>query len=231
MSSAPPLLLFDLDGTLMDTRGAGLRAMRAVGAALFGDALNFDAVQFGGMLDPLIFAQAAAAGGLADAEQHHDRFRDAYAAALPGELSSQDGASMILPGVLALLDAIEARSPDHLALLTGNYALTGQIKLRHANIDPGRFCLHAWGDLAPTRAGLVAWAMNQFAQRTGQPTDPKRVIVIGDTPRDIACAHAHGCTALAVATGRFSVEQLRAHGPDILLDDLSDLDRVLGLLA
>ncbi|MEM1355771.1 MAG: HAD family hydrolase [Planctomycetota bacterium] len=224
------LLLFDLDGTLMDTGGAGQRAMRDVGRELFGNRLDFDAVQFGGLLDPLIYARAAAAGGLADPERYHTRFCEAYAARLPEELAKQRGRKMVLPGVNALLDALHQEYPDHLGLLTGNYTLTGPIKLRHGEIDPDRFVIQAWGDLAPTRADLVAWAMQQQTRRTGRPTVPQHVMIIGDTPRDIACARAHGCRVLAVATGRFTMDQLKSHQPDHLLEDLADLDRVLDLL-
>ncbi|XAL99718.1 HAD family hydrolase [Phycisphaeraceae bacterium D3-23] len=224
------LFLFDIDGTLLDTGGVGQRAMRTVATQSFGGKLDFGPIRFGGMLDPDIFHEAAGHGGLEDAASHHQRFHDAYLPLLAAELAQIDRSSTLLPGVIDLLDRLEREVSAVLGVVTGNYAAAAPIKLEHAGIATQRFTVTGFGDQAPTRPLLVRHAMDQYAMLHGQPARPERTIVIGDTPRDIDCAKANGCVAVAVATGRFPAEELRTHGADIVLDNLSDPNAILSLL-
>jgi phosphoglycolate phosphatase-like HAD superfamily hydrolase len=230
------LLLFDIDGTLLDTRGAGQRAMRRVGQRLFGEHFTFEGVPFAGMLDPVIYRQAADRNRLAEADQHHERFRGAYLPELAGELERAGDDVTPCPGIHALLAAVrkhqEAVTTSGagtfiLGLLTGNYADAAPLKLRAVGIDPLIFTLNAFGDEAPTRPDLVALALAKFRGRYGRPIDPRRVFVIGDTEHDIDCAKAHGCVSLAVATGRSRAEELARHGPDAVFTDLTDAEHFL----
>ncbi len=227
----PTLLLFDIDGTLLDTGGVGRRVMRTVGEREFAGRLNFDPIRFGGMLDPDIFAQAALHGGLTDADTHHQRFHDAYLPALATELQTLAPGQTLLPGIRELLGRLMAE-PERSALgmVTGNYPGAADLKLRHAGLDPAAFRFTGFGDQAPTRAGLVVRAMLQYEAAYGSPADPERTIVIGDTPRDIDCAKDNGCVAFAVATGRASAAELREHGADIVVDNLLDPGPLLALI-
>jgi phosphoglycolate phosphatase-like HAD superfamily hydrolase len=133
--------------------------------------------------------------------------------------------------VLALIERLE-REPDVvLALLTGNFAETGQMKLRSCGLDPSRFAIHVWGDESPhtppARDHLVPVGMERYRNRTGRVPNGAGVVVIGDTPHDVACAKAHGCRALAVATGYTSAAHLAAAGADRVLPDLTDTDGVI----
>lgn len=232
------LLLFDVDGTLITTSGAGVRAMKTVGARLFGSTFSFDQVTFGGGLDPALFAEAARLSGHDAAEQDHVNFRDAYLLELEAELARTGAGVAAMPGILALLERLRTHhaqangSPSvMLGLLTGNYSLAAPIKLRAASIDHTWFTITAFGDEASTRPGLTELAMARYQQHTGAAADPAQVIVIGDTPRDVACAKAHGCVAFAVATGTFSEGELVEAGADVVVPDLSDPAPLLALLG
>jgi phosphoglycolate phosphatase len=129
----------------------------------------------------------------------------------------------------SLLALLAERADVTLGLVTGNYRQAAPLKISAAGLSPGSFSLGAFGDEAPTRPELVALALGRWSERGARP-DPDRVIVIGDTPRDVACAHANGCRCLAVATGWHSAETLRVAGADAVVPDLSDPSMLLGML-
>ncbi|MFW6032621.1 MAG: HAD family hydrolase, partial [Phycisphaeraceae bacterium] len=220
------------DGTLLSTSGAGVRAMRRVGADLFGEHFTINGMTFGGGLDPAIFAEAAKRNELDDHHLHHDRFRDAYLAELERALA--EGHARPHPGILEVLEALRPRCGDGkefvLGLLTGNYSRAAPLKLAAAGIDPDWFTLTAFGDEGDTRPELVQVALRKYHQQTGLPADPRRVVVIGDTPRDVDCAKAHGCVAFCVATGSYSEVELRDAGADVVVPDLSDAGPLLELI-
>ena len=220
------LLLFDIDGTLMLSGGAGMRAMKRVGAELFGEDFQWDGVQTAGSLDPVIFAEVAALNKLDAAEAEHERFREAYLVALADELDRGRQGITVMPGVCDLLASLRRRADSTgdvtLGLLTGNYGAAVTIKFDAIGFDLAWFTITAFGDDAPTRPDLTALAMRKYERHSGDPADPRRVILVGDTPRDIAAAHAHGCVAFAVATGPHSLEELRDAGADHLAEDLAD---------
>lgn len=230
----PWLLLFDIDGTLLTTGGAGRVAFNSAASKLFGDHFTFDGIEFAGHLDRLIFDEAAARHGLDDHHLHHDSFRDTYVAELDAQLASRAHEVVVMPGVHDLLAALQTRAADGeplvLGLLTGNYGASARLKLRSAGIDPDAFSIGAFGDQGACRADLVVVAMGQYERLTGRVASPGRTIVIGDTPRDVACAKAHGCLAVAVATGGYTASDLRAAGADLVMNDLRDpaLLRLIG---
>jgi len=225
------LLLFDLDGTLLLTHGAGMRAMTRAAAGLLGDHYSFDGVTIGGGLDPWLYHEAARLRGIDNAAEHHETFREIYARELAAELARDDPPSRVLPGVLDLLAHLRRRDDVVLGLLTGNYAHTGPIKLRHVGIEPDWFAVHAWGDEAPDRPALIPLARDRCRAVAGHAPQGSDVIVIGDTPRDIDCAHRHGCVAFAVATGPHSTLELTEAGAEHVVEDLSDPAPLLSLLA
>ncbi|MGH7804713.1 MAG: HAD family hydrolase, partial [Candidatus Binatia bacterium] len=227
--SRKPLVLFDVDGTLLLTGGAGLRAFELAAERLFGSARWFAGIETAGGLDPLIFAEAALRAELADAEARHADFRTAYLELLPAELARGAEQVRALPGVLEAIRGLREDVPSTLGLLTGNYAPAIPIKLRSVGIDPAWFELVACGDDADTRPGLVPIAF-AHCERLGDRAEASRTVIVGDTPKDVDCAHAHGCLAFAVATGKFSESELRDAGAEVVVPDLSDPTPLLDLV-
>lgn len=230
------MLLFDIDGTLVDTGGSGLKVLHDTAIELFAGELSFEGIDTAGRLDPSLFEEAAERCGFRPGEGDHERLRDAYVEALAQGLAGPDPKLKALPGTLDLMEQlvqlIATRNGDGpvLGCLTGNYGGAAHAKLNATGFDPAVFTITAFGDEAPTRPGLTELALQRYATQHGHAPDPARVVVIGDTPHDIDCAHAHGCIALGVATGRFDRQQLVAAGADIVADDLTDASVVLDLL-
>ena len=220
------LLLWDIDGTLLRGHGAGGRALRRAAEALLGPGVRDHHLNFGGALDPWLFRRLCAAIGRELDDALHSSLRAHYAQVLVEEWANAQPAAYALPGVLSLLAQLRADARVTLGLLTGNYAETGAVKLRGVGIEPDWFPIQAWGDMADTRPGLVPVALRQL--KTAVPAS--EVVVIGDTLRDVECAHANGCLCVAVATGGASFEELTAAGADVVLPDLSDPRRLLALL-
>ncbi|MBI1373419.1 MAG: HAD hydrolase-like protein [Phycisphaera sp.] len=216
------LLLFDIDGTMLLTNGAGIGALERAGQRVLGDKYSLHGVSFSGCLDPLIFLDGAKLSGLTATDQHMAEFVEAFVEELERGLSSSEATMTVLPGMPEVLIEFRDRPDVTLGMLTGNLSQTGPLKLRHAGIDPGWFAVSAWGDCGKTRPDLVPYALARYEDLHGHAIEPQHVAVIGDTPNDIDCAHAHGCYAFAVATGKFSVEELREAGADYVAEDLSD---------
>jgi phosphoglycolate phosphatase len=216
------LVLFDIDGTLLRAQGIGPIAMERAGRRLFGPSFTLEGIDFGGALDPWIFRQAAQRLGHDDPSPLHDTFRDEYLVELERAFDAGERRPALLPGVVAALATFRNDPTATLGLVTGNYARAVPLKLNAAGIDPAQFVVGAFGDDAPTRPDLVRLAMEQWRARGADP-DPRRVVVIGDTPRDVDCAKKNGCRSVAVATGRHTVEQLEAVSADLVLRDLTEL--------
>ena len=224
------LLLFDIDGTLVLTGGAGSRAMTRAFAVTHGleDALK--KVYLAGRTDLIIMRDALTHAGLPHEDVDVDAFRTAYCAALREEITQPgNGRRGLLPGVRALLDALAGRDDVRLALLTGNFRASAEIKL--AEFDVWRyFTWGAFADDAIERDDLIAVAHARHETEHGHVIEPEAVVVIGDTPHDIRCARAGGAKAVAVATGNYGLESLRGHNPDALFADLTDTHAVLEVL-
>ena len=220
------LVLFDIDGTLLLSHGAGTRSMLAAARELFGDHVTFDGVEIAGCIDPLIWNEVARVNGLPDPGAHHDRFRETYHRHLSQRLDAGHRVEL-LAGVRDLLDALGAIDGVTLGLLTGNYPETGRLKIQAAGLDPDLFALAAWGCDGSSRSDLPALAMARYRQRVGQPVDPWDVVVVGDTPHDVDCARANGCRCLAVATGTYALDALVGCEPDLLVADLTETGAIL----
>ena len=219
------LILFDIDATLISTSGVGIRAMEEAGRELFGPAFTSTGVEYAGRLDPLIVRDLLIANGLEPSAANMRTLRNGYRTHLTQKLPTATTARA-LPGVPALLDALEHGNRAALGLLTGNYQDTGSLKLRACGINPERFPISAWGDESPhdppDRAHLPPVALARYRARFNRDAEPHRCAIIGDTPHDIRCAKANGLRALAVATGMFNVEALSAAGADRVVPDLAD---------
>jgi phosphoglycolate phosphatase len=163
---------------------------------------------------------------------HCESFYRHYTAALENSLeeNSSLGKGRILPGVRKLLPSLTSHFPEHVsALLTGNAEQGARIKLRHYELDK-HFSFGAFGCDHPERNQLGPIAIERAQKSTGRTFDSEEVIVIGDTPRDIACARACGAKVLAVSTGTVPHEDLKKAEPDALLRDFSNLDETLSTL-
>lgn len=226
----PALILFDIDGTLLLSGRAGLRAMTRAFERTFGIANAFASESFGGRTDSFLVSKGLQAAGLADTAGNHAAFRENYIPLLAEEIQHPGtGHKGLMPGARELLEALHALDHLHLALLTGNYREAAEIKLQHFELCEF-FEWGAFSDDAADRNALVPIARTRAETYDIPPEAIERVIVIGDTPHDIECARVAGARCVAVATGGFTVDQLRQAGADDVLADLSDTDKVIELL-
>ena len=222
------LILFDIDGTLVTTRRAGVDAMVRAGVDLFGSFTDAG-VEYAGRLDPLIVGDLLSRNGHAPTAENLRAFRAGFGGHLEA-LLAEPGRARTLPGVDAIVGALHEDPEADLGIVTGNFAETGAIKLRAAGLDTERFRFNAWGDSSPHspphRDHLPAVAIDSYRDEKGRAPEPESVVVIGDTPHDIRCAHANDCRAIAVATGMYSQDDLA--GADLTVGDLSNTEELLG---
>ena len=204
--------------------GAGGRAMSRAFEELYGVRDAFNGVPFNGRTDAWIVSQTAARHGIDTGAL--GGFKSRYLTHLAQMLHEPGPRKGVMPGVRPLLDALSARDDVFLALLTGNYAEGARLKLEY--FDLWRyFSCGAFGDVVHERNHLLADALAQVRARSGLPAEAAHSIVIGDTPLDIGVAKFGGAKSIGVATGSHTVDDLRAAGADLVLEDLSDLEKVL----
>jgi phosphoglycolate phosphatase len=222
------LVLFDIDGTILWTDGAGRRAVFGALEEAFGAVLPADH-RFDGKTDPQIVRELLRHGGVSDADidARLDQVLDRYYSLLREELDGADHREHVFPGVHELLDELEGRDDIVLGLLTGNIEAGAHAKLSAVGIAPHRFVVGAFGSDHHERPELPEIARRRAEHALGHPIDGRDVVVIGDTPADVACGVGIGARAIGVATGRYSVEELRACDAAAVFADLSDTDAVV----
>jgi phosphoglycolate phosphatase len=223
------IILFDVDGTLVLTGGAGARAMSLAFEEIFSIRDAFAGIAMPGRTDAWILADAAAIHGIAAGSADLARFREIYLRHLVRELQHPGPRKGVMPGVTALLEALVRNDQVYLALLTGNYEDAARIKLEYFDLWRYFRC-GAFGDDAPDRDRLLPRAMTRVNACGGPAVPASQVVVIGDTPLDVQCAAAGGARSIAVATGNYDVEALEASGADLVLRDLSDAGPILDFL-
>lgn len=226
------LVLFDIDGTLLASDGAGKRAIRAALLEVFGGAGPIHGYSFAGRTDPEIVRDLLRAAGLDDAEIEAGLpalwFR--YVDHLNREV--REIRLKTLPGVLKLVERVERQGGETvLGLLTGNIAAGARIKLDAAGLRFDRFRVGAYGSDHAERPALPAIAVERARELTGVDYAGKEIVIIGDTPLDVACGLHLGVRTIATATGTFPAEELAACAPDHVFDDLSDTDAVWTAIA
>ena len=224
------LILFDIDGTLINSSRVGRSALGRAMQTVFGTTGALETYEFAGKTDRRIVRELLLAEGWAG---------PAIEARLP-ELDEQMGAAgqelftpqtiWSSPGVPALLDALQRSDDVTLALLTGNIRHTVPLKLSAAGIDPCRFVAGAYGSDSLERDDLFAIALDRTEAATGQRFVASDVVIVGDTPADVRCARAGGARAVAVATGPYPAERLARCQPDHLFADLCPTAEVLAAL-
>jgi phosphoglycolate phosphatase-like HAD superfamily hydrolase len=211
------VLLFDIDGTLIDAGGAGQAAMEQAVLDLFGDLGPVEGIPAAGRTDRAIGRDLFDYYSIPATDENWSRYLDTYFARLPGSLRTRQGA--ILPGVESLIEHLSGHDEVFLGLLTGNFARGAQLKLEHFGLHH-HFRTGGYGDGHLHRDDVARDAL--VAVREHLPdTTPDKIWVIGDTPSDIQCGRAIGANVLAVATGIFDSDELARHQPDILLQDLT----------
>ena len=224
------LLLFDIDGTLVLSGGAGLRAMNEAFFRLFGLEDRMLRLNLAGRTDTAILQTVMQDNGLSFSVEAQEKFKALYFQLLRKELRDHNPQKRVMPGVRELLSALCRRDHIYLGLLTGNWEQSGRLKLADLNLNR-YFSFGAFADDSGIRDELLPFAVRRFSERYALHPAPEQIYVIGDTPFDIQCARPHGAIAVAVAAAQHNEKQLAAHQPDYLFPDLSDLERVLQVLG
>jgi phosphoglycolate phosphatase-like HAD superfamily hydrolase len=222
------IALWDIDGTILWSKGAGRRAMERALLAHAGTQGAADH-RYDGKTDRQIVREAMRHAGLGDGDIDGamDRVIAGYLTELAAELDRPDHGVEVLPGVRDALDALEKRDDVVLGLLTGNVVEGAERKLRAAGIDFGRFVVGAYGSDGEHRHDLPAIARDRATRHTGREVSGDACVIIGDTPSDVACGRGIGARAIAVATGHFDVPSLRACEPHAVFANLTDTAAVV----
>lgn len=220
------LLLFDIDGTILLTHGVGRRSVERALEEVLGFPVSTEGISFSGKTDPQILREVLErrAPGHAAADDRFDEVVAAYEAHMRQALP--DARVELLPGVRPLIEHLHADPDLQLALVTGNLEPLAYLKLAAVGLD-AYFPFGAFGSDSPNRHDLPALAVARARAHTGHAFSGKEIIIIGDTEHDIACGRALDVFSVGVCTGHFARPDLEVHGPDVLLDDLSDLPRFL----
>jgi phosphoglycolate phosphatase len=215
----PTILLFDIDGTLLSAGGAGRRAVVRIFGDRFARPEVFDDVRFHGMTDRAIIRAGLERLHLPADEDAIDALCAAYLVALAIEIPRSEG-FRVLPGVAALLEGLAGRAQLAVGLGTGNLREGARIKLEHAGLFH-YFAFGGFGCDAEDRAALLGVGVQRGARHLNVAADACRVVVIGDTPKDVAAARAIGAASLAVATSGFTTAELMAAGATWAFADLA----------
>ena len=219
-------VLFDIDGTLLRARGAGLAAIQQTMQEMFGVS-DLPQVSVHGRTDCGILQDFFKPFGLSF-EEHRDAFLESYCRHLRGRLPEFPG--HVLPGVVALLERLAGDENMALGLVTGNCRKAAQLKIEHFELTP-YFCgLGGYGDNSANRDDVARDAVRAVRNRWPERYDPSHVWVIGDTVNDITCARAISAKAMVVETGGCTAEELKLESPEICLPNLTDIEIVLEAL-
>ncbi|MEX2529205.1 MAG: HAD family hydrolase [Gemmatimonadota bacterium] len=223
------LVLFDIDGTLV-TGGPAKGAFHLALETIYGTTGPIEGWSFSGKTDPQIARELLTAAGLDDRtiDEGFPALWTTYLEEMERRMANDP--TRVLPGVMELVEALESLADLAMGLVTGNVQRGADLKLGAVGLA-SRFELGAFGSDHEVRNELPGIAMERAWGKWRVRFDPRHVVVVGDTPRDVACGRHHGTRTLAVATGRFGEEELRASGADVVLPDLSRTDELVELLT
>ena len=222
------LLLFDIDGTLIHSGGAGVQALKCAFQERFGITDDLHGIEIAGMTDSGIVVSILNKHKIPATNENISAFLDSYVHFLSLELPRRKG--KLLPGVLQLLEKLKSRPGLVLALLTGNVSRGARLKLEHYGVWHF-FEFGAFADDHRDRNQLGRFARARAKEKHDREFAASEIDIIGDTPRDIACGRALGARTVAVATGRWSRDELAKYQPDFLIDDLSDVETIIDTLG
>jgi phosphoglycolate phosphatase-like HAD superfamily hydrolase len=226
------LVLWDIDGTLVDTAGHGRHAFADALQELVGPAAGLGDISMSGRTDHSIASELLERSGEPDPERRMPEMFTALNAALASRSPAIAAEGRVMPGVVAVIEALAARGDVTQSLLTGNIEPNAQVKLRALGLDHLLDMeIGAYGSDSGVRPELVGVARRRAAELRGVDVPAASTVLIGDTPLDVDAAHANRARAVAVATGRFSVEELERSGAEAVLRDLSDVDAAVAAIA
>jgi phosphoglycolate phosphatase-like HAD superfamily hydrolase len=216
------LVLFDIDGTLVRTGGAGVKAFAKVFETEFGARDGFERLKFAGRTDLSLVREFFGYHDIAATPKNFRRFFERYVFWLDQILSESKGE--VCHGVWEFICSLQEMSPAPLlGLLTGNIRLGAEIKLRHFDLWQS-FAVGAFADDHEERDQIAAIARERGERSLNSKLKDEQVLVIGDTPLDIRCGRAIGAKVLAVATGGSQLSDLQRHAPDWVVPDLTAID-------
>lgn len=210
--------LFDIDGTLLASGGAGKAALESAFTAVFGIALRVQ-VPYSGRTDRAIARDLLGLHDIDPTLENWEKLRAGYLARLPESLNGHHG--RVLPGIRALLQTLQQRSDVALGLLTGNVHAGARVKLGHYGLFE-HFAFGGFGDHHFDRDDVAREALAAVQTHVDPHLPPERIWVIGDTPLDVRCARAIGAKVATVATGTHTCEQLLESNPDLTMRDFAN---------
>jgi len=228
------LVLFDIDGTLLHSRGAGRAAMKRALTEVYGTAGAIGTHNFAnGATDRDTVFRLLGEEGF----EHHQI--EAGFHQLGSRMAShiryfsKNGSFSLTPcdGVVTLIDQLHLRADVLLGLITANFRESGIAKLEAAGFDPGIFAVGAFGENSPHREELPLIAVNLAHKHTGVKFTDTWIVIVGDTPRDVICGRSVGARVIAVETGFHSYDQLVVEKPFAILKNLTDTQRVINLIT
>lgn len=224
------LVLFDIDGTLVLTGRAGLRALNRACEATVGHRNGMAGVAIAGRTDWIILRDAMRQIGRELDDELFQQLRAAYVSNLREEIQHPgEGVKAVMPGIRELLDELERMDDVYVGLLTGNFVAGAEVKLGYFDLWRYFQC-GAFGDDSSDRNQLMPFALERAAKCGFPPVPPEDVFVVGDTPHDVACALLSGAVPVGVATGEYTEQQLRDSGAAIVFQDLSDTQAFVDVL-
>ena len=216
--------LFDIDGTLLSSGGAGQHAMEQALLEVFSVSGPYEDIRAAGRTDKAITTDLFNHHKIDISEENWTRFLNSYVSHLPKSLSSQNG--QVLPGVVEILDSLSSNDAMTLGLLTGNLQVGAELKLKHYDLDH-HFLFGGYGDVYHNRDDVARTAYREACTYLAKDVPSETVWVIGDTPSDVTCGRAIGAKTIAVATGIYDADSLKATDPDFLFEDFSAVADVL----
>ncbi|HDH01918.1 MAG TPA: HAD family hydrolase [Nitrospirae bacterium] len=220
------LLLFDIDGTLIDTGQAGTRALDRAFLHLFGIRDAFKGIRMAGKTDIQIIRECLRIHGIPDSIDEINGMVRMYIDLLTEEI--ENPWRSVMAGVVDLLETLKADGRP-MGLLTGNIEEGARIKLNALGLNR-YFPAGAFGSDHEDRDMLLPIAVERFSA-LGINIPPEQCIVIGDTPRDVRCARVHGASCIAVSTGSYNREALMEAGADLVLESLENREACLGFMS
>jgi phosphoglycolate phosphatase-like HAD superfamily hydrolase len=226
-SKSARLLLFDIDGTLIISGGAGEGALKDAMLERFGITEDLVGITLAGATDALIAGLLLEKSDLPVTPENSATLLESYLQHLPKRMPNHPG--RLLPGIIELLEALKGHEEFVLALLTGNLRRGAEIKLTHYGVWD-YFEFGAFADDHHDRNELGHFARSRAYDHRGVEFPPEQIYVIGDTPRDVECGRAIGAKTMAIATGIYPFATLEESKPDFVFEDLRDTDAIISAL-
>lgn len=221
------LILFDIDGTLIDSGGAGMRSLASAFKEIFSVDDAFHDIPMAGRTDLEIISDALERRGLATGDGVLPAFVDAYLKYLSSEIDNSK--RCLMPGVKSLLDVLQAKENYAVGLLTGNLEQGARIKLEPFGLNR-YFSFGAYGSDHMDRNKLLPIAIERFAAISGVSAEFSKCVIVGDTPKDVECAKPYGAYTVAVATGKYTSTDLGEAGAHLVLENLADREAFLNFI-